>query len=164
MRNFVSLLAMLLLGIPSHAANLVGQLAPAFSVTEVDGTQIGLGKFRGKVVYLDFWASWCGPCRKSFPWMNAMQSKYAAQGLQIIAVNVDEKRDDAMAFLKAREAGFVVGLDPLGAIPASYGVKGMPSSFLIGRDGKVIDEHVGFNETDSAMLEKNIHSALEAKP
>ena len=117
----------------------------------------------GSVVYVDFWASWCGPCRQSFPWMNAMQDKYRSQGLQVIGVNVDAKSDDVKKFLAQNPAKFTVAFDANGLTPKSYGVKGMPTSFLVGRDGKVILQHQGFKEADRELLEKQIKAALEAK-
>ncbi|MES2041050.1 MAG: TlpA disulfide reductase family protein [Pseudomonadota bacterium] len=138
-----------------------GSNAPAFDLKGVEGN-INLAKYQGKLVYLDFWASWCGPCRQSFPWMNELQSKYGAQGLQIIGVNLDQKNEDARQFLTTTPARFVVAFDPAGATPRSYGVKGMPSSVLIGPDGKIIFEHAGFKEADRAALEEKIKSSLGA--
>lgn len=138
-----------------------GSNAPAFDLKGVEGN-INLAKYQGKLVYLDFWASWCGPCRQSFPWMNELQSRYGAQGLQIIGVNLDQKNEDARQFLTTTPARFVVAFDPAGATPRSYGVKGMPSSVLIGPDGKIIFEHAGFKEADRAVLEEKIKSSLGA--
>lgn len=138
-----------------------GSAAPVFDLKGVEGN-INLAKYQGKLVYLDFWASWCGPCRQSFPWMNELQSKYGAQGLQIIGVNLDQKNEDARQFLTTTPARFLVAFDPAGATPRSYGVKGMPSSVLIGPDGKIIFEHAGFKETDRAALEEKIKSSLGA--
>lgn len=136
-----------------------GAPAPQFDLPGLDGA-VKLAKLQGKVVYVDFWASWCGPCRQSFPWMNEMQTKYGAKGLQIVGVNVDAKSDDARQFLTAMPARFAIAFDPQGATPRSYGIKGMPSSVLIGPDGKVLLEHSGFREADRAELESKIQSAL----
>jgi cytochrome c biogenesis protein CcmG, thiol:disulfide interchange protein DsbE len=118
---------------------------------------------RGKVVYVDFWASWCGPCRKSFPWMSELQQRHAAEGLQVVAVNVDEKREDAVAFLAKVPARFTIAYDPAGATPKAYGVKGMPSSALVGRDGQLLWMHTGFNEADKGQLEECIRAALQQR-
>ncbi|SFV00693.1 TlpA family protein disulfide reductase [Pseudoduganella namucuonensis] len=146
----------------AHAALTPGQPAPAFELAGTDGA-VRLDKFKGKLVYLDFWASWCGPCRHSFPWMNEMQAKYGAQGLQVIGVNLDAKSDDARGFLATNPARFVIAFDPAGASPRTYGIKGMPSSVLIGPDGKVLFEHSGFRPADRAELEVKIKNALGAK-
>jgi len=139
-----------------------GSQAPDFQLPGAQGT-VMLSKTAGSVVYVDFWASWCGPCKQSLPWMNAMQDKYRSQGLQIIGVNVDAKSEDARKFLAQTPAHFAVAFDPNGATPRQYGVKGMPTSFLIGRNGKIIFQHLGFNAAAGETLEKEIKAALEGK-
>lgn len=153
----LAVLALLTAG--SATALEAGKPAPSFDLSGPNGP-VKLEKYLGKLVYVDFWASWCGPCRQSFPWMNDMQAKYGAQGLQIIGVNVDAKADDAKGFLSTTPASFVVAFDPAGATPRSYGIKGMPSSVLIGPDGKVLFEHSGFRAADREELESKIKSAL----
>ena len=137
-----------------------GTAAPEFDVTGQTGN-VKLSTYHGKLVYLDFWASWCGPCKKSFPWMNDMQKRYGAQGLQVLAVNLDAKRTDALEFLSIVPVGFTVGFDPAGGVARSYGVKGMPSSVLIAPDGQVIAMHEGFNDNDRAELEGRIRTSLK---
>jgi thiol-disulfide isomerase/thioredoxin len=154
--------AALLLAQPACAAVIPGQQAPAFELPGTAGA-VRLEQYQGKLVYLDFWASWCGPCRHSFPWMNEMQAKYGAQGLQVVGINVDAKTDDARSFLANTPARFVVAFDPAGASPRQYGIKGMPSSVLIGPDGKILFEHSGFREGDRAELESRIRAALGAR-
>lgn len=141
-------------GVPAPPFELAGHAAPV---------PVKLAAYLGKFVYVDFWASWCGPCRQSFPWMNELQARYGAQGLQIIGVNLDAKKEDATTFLNATPAHFLVAFDPAGVTPRSYGVKGMPTSFLIGPDGKIIFEHRGFNQADRAELEGKIKAALGAQ-
>ena len=138
-----------------------GSKAPDFELPGTQGT-VKLSNTTGSVVYVDFWASWCGPCRQSFSWMNEIQEKYRAQGLKIIGVNLDAKNDDAKKFLAQIPAKFIIAFDSKGVVPKNYGVKGMPTSFLIGRDGKIIFQHLGFKEADRASLEKQIKVALEA--
>ena len=139
-----------------------GSKAPDFSLPGVQGT-VDLSSTAGSVVYVDFWASWCTTCKHSFGWMNAMQDKYRAKGLKIIGVNVDGKTEDAKKFLLQTPAHFTVAFDAKGVTPKNYGVKGMPTSFLVGRDGKIIVQHQGFKEADREQLEKQINAALEAK-
>ena len=124
---------------------------------------VDLAKLKGKVVYVDFWASWCGPCKQSFPWMNDMQAKYEGQGLQIVGVNLDAKRDDADKFLAQTPARFTVAFDAKAESAKRYGVKSMPTSVLIGRDGKVLAVHSGFKEEERKELEGSFSSALAAK-
>jgi len=136
-----------------------GAAAPKFDLPGREGA-VQLANYQGKVVYVDFWASWCGPCRQSFPWLNEMQAKYGARGLQVVGVNLDAKGDDARKFLADVPARFQVAFDPAGATPRAYGIKGMPSSVLVGPDGKVILQHAGFKAADRAELEKAIQTAL----
>ena len=124
---------------------------------------VDLAKLKGKVVYVDFWASWCGPCKQSFPWMNDMQAKYEGQGLQIVGVNLDAKRDDADKFLAQTPARFMLAFDAKGESAKRYGVKSMPTSVLIGRDGKVLAVHNGFKEEERKELEGRFGAALAAK-
>jgi len=139
-----------------------GSKAPDFELEGAQG-KVKLSNTLGSVVYVDFWASWCGPCRQSFSWMNAMQEKYRSQGLKIIGVNLDTKNEDAKKFLTQIPAAFTVAFDSKGVTPKNYGVKGMPTSFLVGRDGKIVFQHLGFKEADRENLEKQIKAALEAK-
>lgn len=136
-----------------------GQPAPALELQGATAP-VGLSKLKGKLVYVDFWASWCGPCKQSFPWMNEMQAKYGPRGLQILAVNVDAKRADADAFLASNPASFQVAFDAAGDAPKRYEVKGMPSSVLVGPDGKVIKVHNGFRPDERKQLEDAIVAAL----
>ena len=134
------------------------------AAVRADGPAFDLAQYRGKVVYLDFWASWCKPCRHSFPWMNAMQQKYAADDLVIVAVNLDEQQADAEKFLKAVPADFTIVYDPEGKLAEQYGVFGMPSSFIIGRDGQVVQKHAGFYDDSPAKYEAEIQQLLAVKP
>jgi cytochrome c biogenesis protein CcmG/thiol:disulfide interchange protein DsbE len=151
------------MGTLAHAVQ-PGQRAPEISAAGANGQALRLGAHKGEVVLLDFWASWCGPCRKSFPWMNDMQAKYGPKGLRIIAINMDERRADADRFLAQTPARFTLGFDPQGATPAAYGAKAMPSSVLIGANGFIDSLHTGFRDEDAALLEKRIVSALEGRP
>lgn len=140
----------------------VGEVAPEFSLSNLQ-RNVKLSDYKGKTVYLDFWASWCGPCKQSFPWMSEMQAKYGAQGLQVVAVNVDKKQSDANAFLAQRPVPFQVLFDASGQTPQAYAVKAMPTSVLIGPDGKVVQVHGGFKDDQRQSLEDHIKAALPLK-
>ncbi len=142
-------------------AQAVGQPAPAFDLPGANGN-VRLADLKGKVVYVDFWASWCAPCKQSFPWMNEMQAKHGARGLQVVGVTVDRKREDAEKFVAAVPARFAVAFDASGKVAEAYQPKGMPTSFLIGADGVVRAMHVGFKDSDRAELEREIEAALAA--
>jgi thiol-disulfide isomerase/thioredoxin len=146
----------------SAMALSVGDAAPAFELPG-DAVPIKLSAYKGKVVYVDFWASWCGPCKQSFPWLNEMQSKYGAKGFQVIGINVDAKTADAKVFLNEVPAKFTVAYDDKGVTPKQFGIKGMPSSVLLDASGKVIAQHTGFRDSDKAQLEQAIQQALSAK-
>ena len=141
----------------------VGDAAPPFALATAAGETIGLERLRGNVVYVDFWASCCGPCKRSFPWMNALQRKYGAKGLAIVAVNVDKKRPDAERFLAQTPAEFTIVYDAAGATPAAWGVKGMPSSYLLDSAGRVVAVEQGFRDDGAAALDAQIGALLTGK-
>ena len=121
-----------------------------------------LDALKGKVVIVDFWASWCGPCKESFPAMNDLQKKYADKGLVIIAVNEDEEKSDMQDFLKANTAGFTVVRDAKQKLVAVAGIQTMPSSFVLDDTGKVRFTHTGFHgETTRKEYEQQIESLLK---
>lgn len=136
--------------------------APVFILQGVSET-VALEDYKGKVVYLDFWASWCSPCKDSFPWMNKMQEKYADQGVVFIAVNVDRKKKDSEDFLASTPANFLIAFDSMGLTPKVYDVMGMPSAYVIGVDGNILHSHIGFNNEDIAEYEAHIQQALNAE-
>ncbi|MFZ6655081.1 TlpA family protein disulfide reductase [Undibacterium sp. TJN19] len=168
MKYFKSILAlsaiMALSGMMCSSAYALetGKPAPEFSTPGSNGN-IQLSDYKGKIVYLDFWASWCGPCKQSFPWMNAMQSKYGPHGFQVVAVNLDTKAEDASQFLKTVPANFHIAYDAKGVLPRQYDIKGMPSSVLIDRDGKILLQHAGFNEASKAKIEQAIAASIGNK-
>jgi thiol-disulfide isomerase/thioredoxin len=120
----------------------------------------GLAPIEGRVVWVDFWASWCVPCRRSFPWLNSMHRKYGPDGLQIIAVNLDKDRALADRFLAEVPAEFALRFDPAGDLAKQFGVQAMPSSYLIDTEGNVLVTHAGFRTSDTADYEQAIESAL----
>lgn len=137
------------------AANSSKHPAPDFSLPSLSGNK-ALDDYRGQYLYVDFWASWCGPCRQSFPWMNDMLDKYEAQGLKIVAINLDEKRSDAMRFLDEVPTDVDIVFDSSGSTAESFKVRGMPSSYLINPEGQIIFSHIGFRKRESSKLEAEI--------
>lgn len=122
--------------------------------------KIDLTQYQGKVIYLDFWASWCVPCRRSFPWLNDMEQKYKDQGFKIVAINLDEEKQLAETFLQQYPAIFKIHFDPQGNLAQQYKLKGMPSSFILDKDGKVKFSHVGFRTNQLEKYEQHIIEAL----
>jgi cytochrome c biogenesis protein CcmG, thiol:disulfide interchange protein DsbE len=138
---------------------LAGITSAAGSATDLD-----LEQYRGQVVVVDFWASWCVPCRRSFPWMNEMQARYADEGLVVVAVNVDRDRAAAEKFLAEVPADFRIHYDNEGAVAEAFGVEAMPSSFVIGRDGEIVARHLGFKVRKQDEYEAILVTALGVKP
>jgi thiol-disulfide isomerase/thioredoxin len=140
-----------------------GQAAPAFSAhaLESDAT-LSLSAYRGKVVYLDFWASWCGPCQTAMPLLESLRSEFPADQFQILAVNVDQDGEKAKSFLARHKVGYPSVSDPEGRLPASYGLKTMPTSYIIDRNGVVRYVHAGFRANDIDELRGQIQGLLRA--
>jgi thiol-disulfide isomerase/thioredoxin len=137
-------------------------IAATYAVPSAAAPPDELGPISGKVIWVDFWASWCVPCRRSFPWMNEMHAKYAERGLEILGVNVDKERALADGFLEETPARFALRYDPGGKLAKQFGVQAMPSSFLLDASGNVIAKHFGFKLGDTAEYEAEIESALRA--
>ena len=144
---------------PAHAL-AAGDTAPELSAVGADGRPVTLSGLKGRVVYLDVWASWCAPCRLSFPFMNAMHEKYGPAGLVIVGVNVDKKRADAEKFLARTPARFTIVYDEPGVTPSAYAVKKMPTSLLIDGSGKIVATHAGFTNESRDEVEARIRAAL----
>ena len=160
------LAASLLAGIAVAPAPLAwpvaaGDQAPACAASLLDGGRtVSLADYRGKVVYLDFWASWCAPCRDSFPFMNELQRDLAGKGLQIVAVSVDKTAEDAKRFLARYPASFTTVVDAVARCPTAFRLEGMPSSYVIDRNGAVRAVHVGFHNADRDEIRRQLDEAL----
>ena len=117
-------------------------------------------KLRGQWLYVDFWASWCGPCKKSFPFMNQLQNAFKNKNVKVIAISVDDTEDAALKFLKYNETNFSVYHDPKGKLAEKFKVPGMPSSYLINPKGEIVYKHVGFTEESGNDIIKVINDLL----
>ncbi|GHF87501.1 TlpA disulfide reductase family protein [Thalassotalea marina] len=116
---------------------------------------------KGKVIYVDFWASWCIPCKKSFPWMNEMQAKYKNTDFTVLSVNLDANKSHALTFLEEIPATFPVFYDPKGRVAKAFKLKGMPSSFIVDKAGNIVSSHVGFNETKKVSYQTEIEALIK---
>ena len=134
--------------------------APDFSLTDIAGRKLALGNYRGKVVLLDFWATWCGPCRFEIPAFVELQNRYGAQGLAVIGISMDDGPDPVVEFYRQFKMNYpvAVGNERLGELYG--GILGLPTTFLIGRDGRIYAKHVG--ATDPAVFEDEIKKLLAA--
>ena len=135
-------------------------LMAGFVLSGFTHAELNLEPLKGKVVYLDFWASWCGPCRSSFPWMNSMQKKYEKDGLVVVAVNLDQEPELAEEFIAEMGPEFRIEYDSEGELAGKFGVSAMPTSYLIGRDGEIRVRHLGFHDKKRAAFEQEIQTLL----
>jgi thiol-disulfide isomerase/thioredoxin len=122
---------------------------------------LDLNAYKGQVVVVDFWASWCTPCRRSIPWLNQMRARYADRGLVVIGVNVDKDARDAARFMREVPIDFEVVYDPDGTLAARYAVEGMPSSYVYSRDGELVARHIGFQNSKRSEYEALLGGLLK---
>jgi len=141
--------------------SLEGKKAPAFSLPTVDGKTVNLEELKGKVVVLDFWATWCGPCRQAMPHLQELASntELADKGLKVFAINLRESADKIQPFIEKSKYTFTVPMDKDGKIAQEYLVQGIPTQVVIGRDGTIKNVFVGFDPEEGG---KNLHAAIEA--
>ncbi len=157
------LLIVLTCFLPSaQAANLY---AHPITLSALNSTEtIPLNTFKGELVYLDFWASWCIPCKESFPFMNQLQNRYKNEGLRIITINLDKTPQAALTFLEAHPAHFPIYHDPEQQLTKQLSVKGLPTSFLFTPDGELHQRMTGFNQYKAQKLSKTIENLLQPSP
>lgn len=142
------------------AALAPGDAPPAIGLSDRSGQKVDLEALKGKVVLVDFWASWCGPCRRELPVLQELHDEYASQGLVIVGVSIDRSLKKMRKFLEAIPLQFRIVHDPKLAVASRYEPEAMPSSYFIGRDGKIRYVHQGFDEKDRAVFETRIEALL----
>ena len=135
-------------------------LAPAFRLPGRNAI-VSSDSLRGKFIYADFWASWCVPCRKSFPWLAQLHEKYGSKGLAIVAISLDKNRSAAYKFLEHFPAPFLVAFDEKGETAEAFDVSAMPTSVLIDPSGRILWTHSGFDPDKANALETEIKEVLE---
>ena len=121
---------------------------------------LDLARYKGKVVLVDFWASWCAPCKESFPWMQQILSRYSDRGLVVVAINVDRDRHLAEQFLSSQNPAFPIVFDPQAKLAERFKVSGMPASFYVDRNGAVRFTHIGFRASERDDAERELAALL----
>jgi len=142
-----------------HTGDVKGALAPDFSLKTIDGKNVKLSDLRGKAVLLNFWATWCGPCKIEIPWFMELEKQYAAQGLVVIGVAMDDNAEDVVPkFAQNMKIDYPVLLGTEAVADQYGGVEGLPTTFYIGRDGKIVKRIAGL--TSHSDIEESIKAAL----
>jgi peroxiredoxin len=153
--------AALILGGAAWAAN-PGEKAPDFTGRTLTGKNIKLSELRGRVVLINFWGTWCAPCKEELPYFNRLYGKYKNIGLEILAVNVDKVRSQAVGMSGAMGLTFPVILDPAGDLSDLYRIRNMPTTFVVGKDGRIRYLHWGFGSAnDPPRYENEIRGLLK---
>ena len=142
-----------------------GEFAPELNLAQIDSNlQLRLSDLRGSIVYVDFWASWCGPCRQSMPLYEALFQRLNSKSFRILAVNLDEELKDAEKFLKRHPVSYSVLLDPTGKSAKAWSVPAMPTSYLVDSNGKVAYIYAGFEASHIGEIEDDIKTLLGSLP
>jgi peroxiredoxin len=156
--------ASLISGAPANA-HASGDTAPACALSPLGDRPLKtLADLRGQVVYVDFWASWCTPCARSFPHFEQLRKAFSAQGFEVLGINLDERTADAQKFLDRHNATFALAANPDGACPRAFGVKAMPTGYLIDRTGVIRQIFTGFRAGDETRLHEAIETLLRESP
>jgi cytochrome c biogenesis protein CcmG/thiol:disulfide interchange protein DsbE len=156
-RFLTTLTALLLPLLPLHAQ----ETAVTFSGMAINtGQQIHLADYRGKVVFVDFWASWCPPCLESLPAYDRMRQEIGTEEFEIIAVNVDENTEDGLEFLAKHPVDYPVLADPEGEIGIPWGIRTLPRAFLLDREGRIVAKHKRYKPGDEIRLKQDITELL----
>lgn len=137
--------------------------APDFTLTNRAGGELSLSGLRGQVVMINFWASWCGPCRQEFPALDQIYAKYKPMGFTLIGINVESEKADAERFLGTQKVSFPILFDPDNRVSGSYGVSAMPTTVLVDRQGRVRWQHRAFKPGDEAKYIEQVRAALREK-
>ncbi|MFQ5649858.1 MAG: TlpA family protein disulfide reductase [bacterium] len=159
-RNAIVLLVALVAQPALTKQPVVGSKAPNFSLTTFDGEQVTLSKLRGHVVVLDFWASWCKPCRQELPFLDLLRKKYSKHGLKVVAVNIDNQPQKALEFLQTYSIKLRSLWDKKKEVVSAYDVEAMPTTFIIDRDGWIRYLHSGFKAEHFQEYREQIDTLL----
>jgi|APCry1669189665_1035243.scaffolds.fasta_scaffold00727_6 peroxiredoxin len=160
-RRLIASLAIVSALSAAHASVSVGQTAPEFPIHLMGGGELTLSQLRGQVVLLNFWATWCGPCRHELPALDSLYARRHSEGLALLGIDVDSYPEDAKPFLQEHPVTFPIALDPDGRAGARFTIDGMPMSVLIDRRGAVRWIHRGYNAGDEREYARRIDELLK---
>lgn len=167
MNNITKLFSSIAISILFNGLAFMSQAATEFPEANLvnfkTGEQISLERFKGKVLYVDFWASWCAPCKKSFPFMNDISKTYPSDKFQVIAVNMDETRSHAEKFLKNYPANFTVFTNPDNKLAKTLQLPGLPIAYIVNAQGEIVARHAGFNDSKKTKKIKQLNLLMEQK-
>ncbi len=161
--NTLFLTALLALTTPFVVANAaqLDEAAPDFALKSRAGTNLRLSELRGQVVMINFWASWCGPCRQEMPLLEKLHQRYKKLGFTMLGVNVEKDSRAALSFLKDLPVSFPILYDKENTVSRLYKVSGMPTTVVVDRDGKLRFRHTGFVPGDEQEYSKMIRTAMK---
>lgn len=159
MKQIITVIFACLLSVALQAKELSGP-APDFALTTLDGEKVKLSDLKGHVVMINFWASWCGPCRQEMPLLNDIYASYKKAGFVLLGVNLDESAEDAKAFLKKTPVNFPVLMDSKGQVADLYKNQAMPSSYFVDRKGDLVYLHQGYRPGEEEDYKKVIKKLL----
>ena len=152
----------LILFVPLHSySGQIGTMAPAFSLVDLNGRTISLEQFSGKVVFLDFWAPWCIPCKQELPELDKLYKQFGKDGFEVIAISVEPSEKNVAAFLKKVPLSVHVLIDKKNEVSDAYRVSSLPTGFIIGRDGIIYRVLKGFSIESLPIYEKEIDALLK---
>jgi peroxiredoxin len=160
-RNLTVIFAFLLIPCLASAGTIqLGKPAITFSLADLHGKLVSLKDFKGKVIFIAFWASWCASCREELPALDKLYGKFAKEGFEVIGVNLDESDSAITHFLRKFPVTFTILRDKDNGVNDTYHVSGLPTSFLVGRDGVIYHIHKGFGTEFLPQYEKEIVDLL----
>jgi peroxiredoxin len=153
------LIAAILVPLPAFAVN-AGEVAPGFSLKDVNGNEVTLNSLNGNVVFLTFWATWCPSCKEELPDLNTLQRKYSAKGFTVLSICIESSEPIVVNYLKKHPMTFPVLVDKEGSVAESFRFSGLPASFIIGKDGLIRYKHSGYDKESFTLIEREIIELL----
>jgi len=160
-RGTLACCATVALALGTRAEPVIPRVAPSCALMSIGTSErFDLERFRGNVLWVDFWASWCGPCAEAFPFLDDLERELGARGLRVVAINVDENVDDAREFVSRHPVAVALASDPSGTCARAFGVPAMPAAYLVDRRGAIRHVHTGFRAGEAEALRGVVRALL----